>query len=77
MNDSNNMEQFNRYRIDSDHLFRTLDNWDRLMRFQVKLIACGGTALTLAMQKFSHLVERLHTRKLIGDDFREKVRAEA
>jgi len=41
------MGKFSRYRIDSDHLFLTLDNWDRLMRFQVKLIACGGTALTL------------------------------
>ena len=47
MKDSNNMGQFSQYRIDSDHLFQTLDNWDRLMRFHVNLIACGGTALTL------------------------------
>jgi len=46
------------------------------MRFHVKLIACGGTALTLAMQKFSHLIQRVHAGKLVGDDFQEKVRTE-
>lgn len=35
------------YRITSDRLLDTLDNWDRLMNFGVQLIACGGTALTL------------------------------
>ncbi len=35
------------YRITSDKLLDTLDNWDRLMNFGVQLIACGGTALTL------------------------------
>jgi hypothetical protein len=28
------------------------------------------------MQNFSHLVERLHARRLVGDDFLEKVKAE-
>jgi hypothetical protein len=41
------MGAVNRYRIDSEHLIQTLDNWDRLMRFRVRLIACGGSALTL------------------------------
>jgi hypothetical protein len=35
------------YRITSDRLLDTLDNWDRLINFRVQLIACGGTALTL------------------------------
>ena len=41
------MRPRSRYRIDSEYLILTLDNWDRLMRFHVRLIACGGTALTL------------------------------
>ena len=35
------------YRIDKTHLRSSLRNWDRLMRFKIRLIACGGTALTL------------------------------
>lgn len=35
------------YRPGSPELLRTLDNWDSLMSFRVRLIACGGTALTL------------------------------
>lgn len=65
------MGSVNRYRIDSDHLIRTLDNWDKLMRFRVKLIACGGSALTLMGIKestkdvdFTVPVERDHNRLL-------------
>ena len=41
------MASISPYRITSDRLLDTLDNWDRLMNFGVQLIACGGTALTL------------------------------
>jgi hypothetical protein len=41
------MASISPYRITSDRLMDTLDNWDRLMNFGVQLIACGGTALTL------------------------------
>jgi len=41
------------YRITGDRLLETLDNWDRLMNFHIKLIACGGTALTLLELKES------------------------
>lgn len=37
------------YRVTTNELFQTLEAWDRLlaMRGQIRLIACGGTALTL------------------------------
>jgi len=35
------------YRLTNDDLFQTIENWDSLMNFRVRLIACGGTALTL------------------------------
>lgn len=35
------------YRLTSDELLETLEIWDGLMSFRVKLIACGGTAMTL------------------------------
>lgn len=35
------------YRLTGDKLLQTIDNWDRLLNFRVRLIACGGTALTL------------------------------
>jgi len=41
------MASISPYKITSDRLLDTLDNWDRLMNFGVQLIACGGTALTL------------------------------
>jgi hypothetical protein len=36
-----------KYRISGVDLLDTLENWDSLMNFRVRLIACGGTALTL------------------------------
>ena len=41
------MVQSTRYRISGVDLLDTLENWDGLMNFRVRLIACGGTALTL------------------------------
>jgi len=41
------MVQPTKYRISSVDLLDTLENWDSLMNFRVRLIACGGTALTL------------------------------
>lgn len=41
------MVRSNRYRISGIDLLDTLENWDSLMNFRVRLIACGGTALTL------------------------------
>lgn len=35
------------YRITSKDLIKTIDNWESLINFKVKLIGCGGTALTL------------------------------
>ena len=35
------------YRLTSDELLETLEIWDGLMSFRVKLIACSGTAMTL------------------------------
>lgn len=35
------------YRLTGDKLLQTIDNWDNLMNFRLRLIACGGTALTL------------------------------
>ena len=35
------------YRLTGDKMLQTIDNWDRLLNFRVRLIACGGTALTL------------------------------
>jgi hypothetical protein len=35
------------YRITSKELIKTIDNWESLINFKVKLIGCGGTALTL------------------------------
>ena len=43
----------NRYSLSDQDLLNTLDNWDRLMNFRVRLIACGGTALTLLKIKDS------------------------
>jgi hypothetical protein len=36
-----------KYRISGIDLLDTLENWDSLMNFRVRMIACGGTALTL------------------------------
>jgi hypothetical protein len=41
------------YRLSDIDLLDTLDNWDSLMNFRVRLIACGGTALTLLKIKDS------------------------
>lgn len=41
------MVRSTRYRISGDDLLDTLENWDSLMDFRVRLVACGGTALTL------------------------------
>ena len=41
------------YRITAGRLMDTLDNWDGLMNFRVRMIACGGTALTLLELKES------------------------
>jgi hypothetical protein len=41
------MVRSNRYRISGIDLLDTLENWDSLMNFRIRLIACGGTALTL------------------------------
>ncbi|MCK5206016.1 MAG: hypothetical protein KAR15_19180 [Desulfobacterales bacterium] len=41
------MVRSTRYRISGVDLLDTLENWDGLMNFRVRLIACGGTALTL------------------------------
>ena len=35
------------YRLTGSKLMQTIHNWDSLMNFHVRLIACGGTALTL------------------------------
>lgn len=43
----------NRYRLSDEDLLTTLDNWDSLMNFRVRLIACGGSALTLLKIKDS------------------------
>ncbi len=37
----------NTYRLTSNDLMQTLENWNSLMSFRVSLIACGGTAMTL------------------------------
>lgn len=42
-----------RYRLTSDELMLTLENWDSLMNFKIHLIACGGTAMTLLNLKES------------------------
>jgi hypothetical protein len=42
-----------RYRLSANDLLDTLDNWNSLMNFRVRLIACGGTALTLLKIKDS------------------------
>ena len=41
------MVRSNRYMTSGIDLLDTLENWDSLMNFRVRLIACGGTALTL------------------------------
>jgi len=41
------MVRSNRYRISGIDLLDTLENWDSLINFRIRLIACGGTALTL------------------------------
>ena len=35
------------YRLDKNHLFEILDEWNRFLKRKVHLIACGGTAMTL------------------------------
>ncbi len=47
------MEAADQYRFSDGDLLDTLDNWDSLMNFRVRLIACGGTALTLLKIKSS------------------------
>ena len=42
-----------KYRLGANDLLDTLDNWNSLMNFRVRLIACGGTALTLLKIKDS------------------------
>lgn len=42
-----------KYRLSVNDLLDTLDNWNSLMNFRVRLIACGGTALTLLKIKDS------------------------
>jgi hypothetical protein len=42
-----------KYRIIVNDLLDTLDNWNSLMNFRARLIACGGTALTLLKIKES------------------------
>lgn len=42
-----------RYRLSANDLLDTLDNWNSLMNFRVRLISCGGTALTLLKIKDS------------------------
>jgi hypothetical protein len=42
-----------KYRLRVNDLLDTLDNWNSLMNFRVRLIACGGTALTLLKIKDS------------------------
>ena len=42
-----------KYRLSTNDLLDTLDNWNSLMNFRVRLIACGGTALTLLKIKDS------------------------
>ena len=37
----------NRYRIDRQELLNTIRGWDSFLKRKVRLIACGGTALTL------------------------------
>jgi hypothetical protein len=41
------MASTKKYRLTGDDLMFTLDNWDSLMNFHTRLIACGGTAMTL------------------------------
>ena len=41
------MIRSNKYRLSGLDLLDTLENWDSLMNFRIRLIACGGTALTL------------------------------
>ncbi|MCK4784138.1 MAG: hypothetical protein KAV87_10330 [Desulfobacteraceae bacterium] len=42
-----------KYRITDRELIQTIDNWERLINFNVNLIGCGGTALTLLKIKDS------------------------
>ena len=42
-----------KYRITDRELIQTIDNWERLIHFNVNLIGCGGTALTLLKIKDS------------------------
>jgi len=42
-----------KYRLSANDLLDTLDNWNSLMNFRVRLVACGGTALTLLKIKES------------------------
>ncbi len=41
------MVSTSKYRLTGDDLMLTLYNWDSLMNFNIRLIACGGTAMTL------------------------------
>jgi hypothetical protein len=42
-----------KYRITASELLSTMENWDQLLSFDVNLVACGGTALTLLKVKDS------------------------
>ena len=35
------------YRLDKDRLLDILGEWNRFLKRKVRLIACGGTAMTL------------------------------
>ena len=35
------------YRLDKNHLLEILRGWNRFLNRKVRLIACGGTAMTL------------------------------
>ena len=43
----------NFYRITPEDLLSTLENWDKVINFRLRLIACGGTAMTLCGWKAS------------------------
>lgn len=47
------MVTVSKYRITSEKLLETIDNWEHLINFKVNLIGCGGTALTLLAIKDS------------------------
>jgi len=59
------MKSPSKYRITSSILMQTISNWDSLMNFRVRLVGCGGTALTLLNIKEStkdiDLIVPVHT----------------